>query len=199
MNNNLWVPILDNGHGGMINGIYQVIAGGKQSPMWDKGILYEGAFNRWIVNKIKRKLDYLGYPYYTLVPEDNDITLRTRNDRSNRIFEKHPKTYVLSIHANAGKGTGCEIWTSPGQTTSDKISDRIMMEFIDFAIPTRTDYSDGDIDKEARFQILMAKPPAVLFECAFMDHPDDYQLLWSEEFQNDIADRLVAAITNMKI
>lgn len=193
------IPILDNGHGGMINGVYQVLRGGKQSPKWDKGILYEGVFNRWIVQKLKRRLDYVGFPYFTLVPEDQDISLRIRKDRANRIFKDHKNTYILSVHANAGRGTGCEIWTSPGQTTSDLISDHIMQEFCDFAIPTRTDYTDGDIDKEAAFSILMTNPPAVLFECAFMDHPNDYHLLWSEEFQNDVVDRLFKAITTLKL
>ncbi|MBK8888090.1 MAG: hypothetical protein IPN46_16750 [Saprospiraceae bacterium] len=45
--------ILDNGHGGVINGKYQTT--GKRSPNWDKGVLFEGMFNRWVVNRIIEK------------------------------------------------------------------------------------------------------------------------------------------------
>ncbi|MBK8079429.1 MAG: hypothetical protein IPK25_03525 [Saprospiraceae bacterium] len=47
--------ILDNGHGGVINGIYQT--SGKRSPNWNQGILYEGMFNRWVVNRVIEALD----------------------------------------------------------------------------------------------------------------------------------------------
>jgi hypothetical protein len=47
--NYLW--IFDNGHGGIIDGVYQTA--GKRSPLWPDGeILYEGEFNRSIVNRL---------------------------------------------------------------------------------------------------------------------------------------------------
>ncbi len=51
MSNYLW--IFDNGHGGIIDGVYQTA--GKRSPLWPDGeILYEGEFNRGIVNRLMK-------------------------------------------------------------------------------------------------------------------------------------------------
>ncbi|MBK8888006.1 MAG: N-acetylmuramoyl-L-alanine amidase [Saprospiraceae bacterium] len=94
--------ILDNGHGGLINGIYQT--SGKRSPNWDKGVLFEGMFNRWVVNRIIEKLDRKKIPYYHISPEFTDTTLETRTNRANHIFDQNPDVWILSIHANAGGG-----------------------------------------------------------------------------------------------
>ena len=53
----LW--ILDNGHGGMIDGVYQTP--GKRSPVWPDGTqLFEGEFNRAIVDRLmKNKFLYI--------------------------------------------------------------------------------------------------------------------------------------------
>ena len=101
------IPILDNGHSGMVGGQY--LTAGKRSPDWEKGVLYEGAFNRWVVNLIMRELDYAGVPYYHVSPELTDISLTKRVNRANKIHATNPNTYLLSIHANAGGGTGLEL------------------------------------------------------------------------------------------
>ena len=50
--------ILDAGHGGLINGVYQTK--GKRSPIWPDGRqLFEGVFNRQIVELLKVK--YVNY------------------------------------------------------------------------------------------------------------------------------------------
>lgn len=174
------IPILDNGHGGIINGNYQT--GGKRSPNWDMGVLFEGAFNRWIVNGIMLALDHLKIPYYHVSPELRDITLKTRVARANKIYQKNPNAFLLSIHANAGGGTGIEGFTSYGQTSSDPIADRFL-SVLENDFPNekmRFDtYSDGDKDKEASYQVLTKTiGKAVLLELGFMDHPEDYKRLW---------------------
>ncbi|MBR5678386.1 MAG: N-acetylmuramoyl-L-alanine amidase [Paludibacteraceae bacterium] len=46
----------------------------------------------------------------------------------------------------------------------------------------RTDYSDGDLDKEAGFFILnRTKCPAALVECGFMDNRTELEFLRSPE------------------
>lgn len=177
------VPILDAGHGGVINGVYQTP--GKRSPNWDKGVLYEGAFNRWTVNRIMEYLDRKGVPYHHVSPELEDITLPQRVQRANNIYRGHKETYFLSFHANAGGGTGHEQFTSIGNTRSDFIANKFLKEMtISFPdMRMRHDWTDGDADKEANFFVLKnTAMPAVLFEAAFMDHPEDYKKLWSKEF-----------------
>lgn len=165
--------LLDNGHGGIINGKYQTA--GKRSPVWsNKEQLFEGEFNRAIVNGIIEKLTALNIPYVNIAPEYRDVSLKTRVNRANEYNAE--KSFYLSIHANAGGGKGSEIYTSPGKTKSDKIA-TIFGEEYQKEFPNkhlRTDYSDGDLDKEAKFYVLRkTKMPAVLTENFFMDNEDE--------------------------
>lgn len=93
--------ILDNGHGWNTPG--------KRSPVWNDGTqLYEWKFNRSLVREIKLRLDQLGIPCIILVPEDDDISLGERVRRVNRIYSDHSDAVLISIHGNAGGGTGWE-------------------------------------------------------------------------------------------
>lgn len=187
--------ILDNGHGGMINNEYQTA--GKRSSDWSQGILYEGMFNRWVVNRIREKLDRMKIPYYHISPELNDITLETRKNRANRIFGSNPNVWLLSIHANAGGGTGIEAFTTIGQTTADGLADIVLRNLETDMHDTRMrfDLADGDKDKEMNFYILKETlPPAVLVELGFMDNRIDYDRLWDEMYLGRLVDSLVRSI-----
>lgn len=161
--------LLDNGHGSMINGQYQTA--GKKSPIWADGSqLFEGEFNRAIVSRIIENLTALKIPFVNIAPEHWDVSLRTRVNRANK-YSSRNSVYV-SIHANAGGGTGSEFFTSPGKTRSDKLATIFGEEFVK-EFPNeklRTDFSDGDLDKEARFYVLRKTiMPAILTENFFMD------------------------------
>lgn len=187
--------ILDNGHGGVINGVYQTA--GKRSPEWELGVLYEGEFNRWIVNKIATNLKNQNIPYHILVPENEDISLKERVKRVQDIYKKDKNIWLLSIHANAGGGTGIEAFTTVGKTKSDEFAE-IILSNVKTDIPKmklRSDKSDGDLDKESNFYILKnVSCPAVLYEAGFMDNKEDYKLLWDECFQQVTADSLTKSI-----
>ena len=189
-------PIFDNGHGGVINGVYQTP--GKRSPKWSRGILYEGMFNRWVVNRIIEKIQRYKYdfPFYHISPELTDVSLKTRSDRANRIMNKDKNTYVISIHANAGGGHGIEGYSTRGYTKSDDIVEKFLVNLendLKDDMPMRFDLSDGDRDKEANYWILR-KPigPAILLELGFMDNILDYNELWNEKF----LDKVVTSISN---
>ncbi|MBK7701189.1 MAG: hypothetical protein IPJ39_21920 [Saprospiraceae bacterium] len=49
-------------------------------------MLFEGMFNRWVVNRIIEKLDRKKIPYYHISPEFTDTTLETRTNRANHVF-----------------------------------------------------------------------------------------------------------------
>lgn len=167
------VVLLDNGHGGIVNNVYQTP--GKRSPVWSDGKqLFEGEFNRAIVNGIIERLTQLDIPYVNIAPEYRDVTLRTRVERAN----KYPasKSFYLSVHSNAGGGKGSEIFTSIGSTKSDKIATIFGQEYKK-EFPNkklRTDFSDGDLDKEQSFYVLRrTKMPAILTENFFMDNEEE--------------------------
>jgi N-acetylmuramoyl-L-alanine amidase len=91
--------ILDNGHGDNTPG--------KRSPVWPNGSqLFEYEFNRDIVKRIKSKLDSYNIDSVVLVPELDDISLAERCKRANKIYDNNKECVLLSIHANAGGGTG---------------------------------------------------------------------------------------------
>lgn len=189
------VVVLDAGHGGVINGVYQTA--GKRSPKYSKGVLYEGVFNRWVVNRVKEELDRLKIPYFYVSPEDTDINLNTRVNRINKIYRKHKNTYVLSIHANAGGGKGVEGFTTEGITSSDEIGEIILsnLEKDLKGQRMRFDNSDGDKDKEVNYYILR-KPimSAFLLECGFMDNRTDYNNLWDRDYIDTLVKSLVKSI-----
>jgi N-acetylmuramoyl-L-alanine amidase len=192
------IVLLDNGHGGLINGIYQT--NGKRKDWGDEGIIYEGEFNRAIVNGIIEELTRLNIKYVNIAPEYRDVTLETRVRRAN----KYPKNscFYLSIHSNAGGGHGSEIFTSPGDTKSDKIATIFGHEFIK-EFPDRrlrTDFSDGDLDKERRFYVLTkTQMPAILTESFFMDNLEEYKnILKTKEGRGKIIKYHVEAIIRTK-
>ena len=88
--------ILDNGHG--------INTPGKRSPF--EPVLYEYEFNRDIVKRISDKLNTLNIPNVILTPEEEDVSLSTRVKRANEIYSYNPDAILISIHANAGCGTG---------------------------------------------------------------------------------------------
>ncbi|TXD82132.1 N-acetylmuramoyl-L-alanine amidase [Subsaximicrobium wynnwilliamsii] len=193
------IVLLDNGHGALINGKYQT--DGKRKDWGEKGIIYEGEFNRAIVNGIIEQLTYYQIPYVNIAPEYWDVRLETRVKRANKYTLKN--SFYLSVHSNAGGGNGSEIFTSPGDTKSDKIATIFGGEFLR-EFPTRrlrTDYSDGDLDKESRFYVLTkTNMPAILTENFFMDNLEEFQeVLMSREGRQKIIDYHVRAILRTKV
>ena len=187
--------VLDNGHGGVINGVYQTA--GKRSPKWSKGVLFEGMFNRWVVNRVIEKLDRLNLPYYHISPELTDTSLSTRVNRANAIHSKNKNAWVLSIHANAGGGIGVEGFTTVGVTGSDTLGEVVLTNLEKDLVgqKMRFDRSDGDRDKEVNYYILKKpRASAFLLECGFMDNKSDYNNLWDEKYLEVLVDSLVKSI-----
>lgn len=182
--------ILDNGHG------YNTP--GKRSPIWNDGKqLFEWEFNRKIVREISIRLNNLGIENMILVPEKEDISLSERVRRVNDIYRYRKDILLISIHGNAGGGTGWEAWTSVGQTKSDYYA-RLFYNSAgnylkDWRI--RTNFSDGDPDQESQFYILKnTHCPAVLTENLFMDNEKDCKFMLSSEGIETLAALHVDAI-----
>jgi len=192
------IVLLDNGHGSLINGEYQTE--GKRKDWGNGEIVYEGEFNRAIVGGIIEELTRLKIPYVNIAPEYWDVRLETRMTRANKYAAT--KCFYLSIHANAGGGEGGEIFTSPGDTESDAIAtifgEEFQKEFPEEKL--RTDFSDGDLDKERRFYVLtQTKMPAILTENFFMDNYNDYKkFLSTKEGRTRIIEYHIKAILRVK-
>lgn len=111
-----------------------------------------------------------------------------------------PADIFVSFHCNAfnGEARGTEIFTSRGETEADKLATCIMQQIIDTfgdALAARTDWSDGDIDKEAGYIVLNnTNMPAVLCEMVFIDNDADLQFLL--EHKDDFARAYARGITD---
>ena len=188
--------ILDNGHGGMIDGVYQTK--GKRSPEYPEGQIFEGVYNREVVDIISRYLCISNIDHTILVPEQEDTSLPDRVERIHKLYKKHSNAIVVSTHLNGGGGTGFEVYTSKGETFSDKIATmfyKYFDEHSDFRM--RPDIADGDPDKEAQFYILRKTLcPAILVENLFMDNHKDFMILNSSDGKNKIAQLNINAIIN---
>ena len=183
---------------------------GKCSP---DGRLKECVWSREIVAEIEAILKSYGYRVQTDFKElDLPKTMQTSNvslERSrelgmrcnfvNELCRQNGADNVIyvSIHVNAagsdGKwhtGTGWEAITSVGQTKADKLAtclyDAAKKNFSNVRI--RTDYSDGDPDKEAHLYVLKnTKCAAVLTENMFQDNKADVDYLLSDKGRHAIA------------
>jgi len=192
------IVLIDNGHGGLINGTYTTL--GKRQDWGADGIIYEGEFNRAISAGIIEQLTQLNIPYVNIAPEYRDVRLETRVKRANQYPANN--SFYLSIHSNAGGGEGSEIFTSPGNTRSDVIAtifgETYQNEFPDRKL--RTDFTDGDLDKEQRFYVLTkTRMPAILTESFFMDNLEEYKtILNTRAGRQKIVDYHVKAILRTK-
>lgn len=179
--------LIDNGHG--------IETKGKCSP---DGKFKEYAFARKVAKEVVKRLQAKGYDATQLVPEAKDIPLSERAARANAWCTKlgTKNVCLVSIHVNAAgngdkwhKATGWEAWTSPGQTAGDKLADCLYDKAEEILKPLmpgisvliRTDLSDGDRDKEAKFTILTkTRCAAVLTENFFQDTKSDVAWLNSD-------------------
>lgn len=187
--------LLDAGHG--------IDTPGKRSP---DGLFREYLWNRQVADLVLSRLRASGLDAELVVTETNDISLRTRAMRVNRICDRVGTQNVLlvSIHSNAaGSGktwmnaTGWECHTSPGKTKSDALAECLYTSF-SRAFPEkrmRRDMKDGDSDKESNFYILVkTKCPAVLLENFFFDNREECAWLLQAKTKERIADAIVTGI-----
>lgn len=192
--------LLDNGHGGVINGVPQTA--GKRSPDWDKGILYEGVSNRRILAKVKKLMDAECIPNMDITPEIKDISLRERVKRINAVADTRNNCIMLSFHSDAFKtesASGWSVFTTRGTTKSDAVAEVLYKHAKKAKFKLRPEYSDGDADKEANFYILRNTTcPAVLIENFFMTNKKDYDFLMSDRGQDKIAKVIFNAIKEIE-
>lgn len=170
-----WMKILiDAGHG--------IDTPGKRSP---DGRFLEYKWNREVADILLESLRASGFDADLVVKETNDISLRTRTMRVNKVCRElgADKVILVSIHANAAgngkswmnaKGWSC--YTSPGNTKADALAECLYdwaeNVFADRKI--RRDMTDGDRDWEANFYMLTKTLcPAVLVENFFYDNREE--------------------------
>lgn len=192
-----YIVCIDSGHGKDV--------AGKRSPdssllewQWARDVKYR------IINKLEQDKIAL---CYDVNPEDTEPGLTVRANRANAVHkENNKKSIFVSIHVNAaGNGQwmnarGWSIYTSKGQTEADILATDIWNEanaiFTPKGLTMRKEMSDGDVDYESNFTVLVkTSAPAVLIENFFMDNKEDVKYLLSEEGKNNVVTAIVNGIT----
>ena len=174
--------LLDAGHGGIVNGKYTT-APSKMYTFEDGYQILEGV----IVRKIRKYLIELLVPTnisYAIVNHgEGDMGLKKRVSIANELHKKHKNCVYIAIHCNAGKGTGFEVYTSKGETESDKIAEMWINSMVAIF---KKKANRGT--KERNFYVLKNTAcPAILGETFFMDTRSGAELLKSEKGQRKIA------------
>lgn len=187
--------LIDNGHGRETPG--------KCSP---DGRFREYQYTREIAAAVVARLQALGHDAELLVPEFDDIPLKTRVRRVNRWCDRlgEDNVVLVSIHVDAAgsdfqwhTATGWSCYTSPGQTRADQLATSLYRAAKHY-LPghrLRTDYTDGDPDKESGFYVLTrTKCPAALTENGFQDSQESLRFLESPAGKKAIINLHVAGI-----
>ena len=178
--------LLDNGHGGVIDGVYQT--SGKRSPIWSDGSqLLEGVFNREITSILEELCISNGIECELIAPELTDVSLKERTLRANKIYRERKDAILISIHANGfskESANGFEIFTSKGVTKSDAIAKTISKEYL----LEMNELKNRGIKEANFYMVKRTHCPAVLIECAFMTNERECKILMTEQ------DRIARAI-----
>jgi len=195
--------LLDPGHGGMISdgkgGIRYATAPAKMHTHEDGLVIYEGVFNRQVIRFVKDIMKQKGMKYIDVVDSEYDIPLEERVKKANDEHKSNKRCGYFSMHGNAAntQANGIEIFTSKGETMSDKyatiIMESIMKKFPDEKYRLDT-WSDGDIDKEANYFVLRkTNMPAVLLEMWFFDNFKDAMKMNDPAMRMAVAEAIVEA------
>lgn len=162
-------------------------------------MLYEGVFNRDVCHRLGLLMELNGIAHSRVYHPWKDTPLSERVAKANSHADPSTLPVYLSIHANAGKGTGVEVFTYFGESASDHLATHLCEAFKQEMpyMAVRKDLSDGDSDKEAAFYVLKHTTcPAILSENGFMDHQEDYRRLHDPDYRQQVAACHLLALKN---
>lgn len=183
---------------------------GHNGPTLDPGAVGPaGTFESTRTYQIGKRLAAImaknGYEIVEARTTEDDVTFAAEytealGDLPQRvdIFNNAGCIAVISLHCNGAANPaaqGIEIFTTPGETEADRLATEVLAalaeEFPDHAL--RTDYADGDPDKEANFYVIReTDAPAILVEMEFITNPEMEALLGDEAFQERYAQAVFA-------
>jgi len=186
------VWLLDAGHGGVTPGGVYVTdpnfdpaipgPGRKCYAHPDGTYVLEGQFNRLVRDEIIQLLvRSQGMRWKIINHGHEDMPLINRTAYANRLQSQHGDCVYLSIHGNAhtveNVGKGFEVYTSKGETESDKIAD-VWLDEMGLKFPGKVDRGE----KDRNFWVLRnTSCPSILTESFFMNTLEDAKIMSSIE------------------
>ena len=173
------ILVLDAGHG--------IKTPGKQT-LASLGTVYkEWTLNNAVCNKIQKILANYNVTIYRTDDQSGatDVSLAARVSKTNSY---NPDLFV-SIHHNAGGGTGTEVYYHTRGTSEDKKVAGIIAP----KLASKVGLRNRGV-KNAEFTVLTTKATAVLVEGGFMDTKNDYQIIISDKGQQAYAEAVAEAV-----
>jgi len=175
--------------------------GGKDPGAVSPEGVHEADINLRVCRLLYGVLSGLGFE--VLLTRDADVSLSLKA-RARACNSFKPDIFI-SLHCNAAANpaaNGIEVWTSPGETAADSLSREIFMAMQNH-FPSkrfRSDFSDGDPDKEGSLYVLKnTRAPAVLVEMGFISHPEEREWLLDPLKQMRIALAIADGILKWKM
>lgn len=165
-------------------GTYNVHGGHSLICRGASGYLDEVNEDRKVKNKVIALLEAEGHTVYDCT--DNDS--RTQGGNLSNIVKECNKHYVnldISIHLNAGGGTGCEVENYDSRTKA--VSDRICAN-ISAALGIR---NRGTKYMPELYVLRKTKSLAILVECCFVDNQTDYAAWDADKCAKAIAEGIL--------
>ena len=173
------ILVLDAGHG--------LTTPGKQTMNGKYGIIKEWELNNKVLLYIMEYLkDYVITIYRTDDPTGKtDIDLLERVKRCNT----YGAVLFISIHHNAGGGTGIEVyWHTKGTQEDKKIA-----EIVAPKLAASTGMKNRGVKQEA-WTVLTCQATAILVEGGFMDTTSDYEYMCTEKGQRAYAKAIADSV-----
>ena len=182
--------IIDPGHG--------ALTPGKRSPIKNGRQLFEYEYNQRIASKLSELMKAAKVRHTITIPDpamfSNDLDYRL--GYVNGCKDLLHDVFLISIHGNAGAGEGFGNFTGIEVFYNDKAK-REAQIFQD-CIVKRSKLADRGIKEGNRLYLLRKSPaPAVLTENGFFNG-NDFELMLTEDFQNEIAAAHMEAVLQIE-
>lgn len=173
------VLVLDAGHA--------TVTAGKQTMNGSRGVVKEWTMNDSVVRKIVSILS----DYNVTIYRTDDVSGKTDVSLTQRvkICNGYAPDLFVSIHHNAGGGTGTEVYWHTKGTAEDKRVAGIVAP----KLATQTGMRNRGV-KQASFTVLTCNATAILIEGGFMDTVADYEIITSDSGQQKYAQAVAESI-----
>lgn len=165
-------------------------AGKRCAKQFDANETREWVLNSRVATKVCEILNRSGVETLRLddVTGNTDINLSTRCINANNANVD----LVVSIHHNAGGGTGIETYVY-NETLKNGETGRIATLINNKAVE-KTGMRNRGVKTKDLAMVRDTKMPACLIECGFMDNANDTPLILTEEYANKVASGIAEGI-----
>ena len=170
--------------------IFNVHGGHNSKVTGASGILNELTEDRKIKNLVISKLRNLGHTVYDCTDEVGATQARNLTNIVNKC-NAHKVDLDISIHLNAGGGTGVEVLVYSKNGSSTAAATRICQEISKLGFPNR-----GVKERTNLYVLKHTNSPSLLVECCFVDNQSDANRYNAEKVASAIVSGVLGQSAN---